>query len=271
MMFSLVIARFPQHISFSWIKNTRRLDDSTTTTELSCYMAWSKSLRRHLSHIVQLCVKIPNEIPKIYTLFPIKITLLTWPEYPIMDNISNFLVHFGSRFSWYQSHGGVGTRQSRGCFPKTVSPVLFSSRFGVVGTMLLLLLCGFSQWWVWTSKLVSHSHLWVWDVLAVILAPFLRFLSKIFICGSIVLFSFVGLAYPNCALFSYVGQGRPCGHFGTLFEIFFKIFHLWVNRTFFSFVGLGRPNWYLILISGFGTSMRSFWHPFWDFSHFFCG
>ena len=53
------------------------------------------------------------------------------------------------------------------------------------------------------------SHLWVWDVQ-------------------------IG------TLFSFVGLGRPCGHFGTLFEIFFKKSHLWVNRTFFSFVGLGR-------------------------------
>ena len=35
------------------------------------------------------------------------------------------------------------------------------------------------------------------------------------------------------------------------------------RRHFFSplFVGLGGPKWYLILICGFGTPMRSFWHP----------
>ena len=29
--------------------------------------------------------------------------------------------------------------------------------------------------------------------------------------------------------------------------------------------GFGRPNWYPILICGFGTSLPSSWHPFWDF------
>ena len=95
-------------------------------------------------------------------------------------------------------------------------------------------------------------------------ALFIQFLSGgcNALAAALRVFPIVGLDVQIGTLFSFVALGRPCRHLGTLFEISLKNFHLWVNRTFFSFVGLGHPNWCLILICGFGTSVRSFWHPF---------
>ena len=66
---------------------------------------------------------------------------------------------------------------------------------------------------------------------------------------------FVGLGRPNGTSISFVGLGHLCGHFGTLVDLFWKFFHLWVNRFFFPFVGLGHPQ------NGTSFSLLGWGHP----------
>ena len=160
--------------------------------------------------------------------FRAKIAVLTWCEYHNMDDFCNVLDHDFHDSSHTEVWGpgrivGVLPIQSpwRSFHPVFEWWVQCSCRCSAG-----FLICGFG-----TFKLLPYSHLWVWDVLAVPMAPFLGFLWKFFICGQIVLFSHLWVwGVQIGALFSFVGLGLWDVHaffFCTLFEFFLNFFICW--------------------------------------------